>query len=181
MQSAFICHYRRRKGLHVRDSPGPRLKSTASIEGWTSSVGRGVSGSMSSSSVTDVLGPSPLVDRLEGGAWPLANKENTEDVRARWPGTKGCWLGDGVGPAGDNMDRSPAEREDERPWDPRRPGAPGTDCAPREDVMSMLPPPMALRFNSLERRRLRLRAWSGEEGASGRGVIVKLPRSWAYA
>lgn len=74
--------------IHVRDSPGPRLRSTASMDGCTSNVGRGWSGSISSSSDVDVLKPNPTADRLDGdGPCPLENKEKTDDVRARCPGT----------------------------------------------------------------------------------------------
>lgn len=72
-----------RRYVHVRDSPGPRLRSTASIDGCTSSVGRGCSGSISSSSDVDVLKPNPTADRPEDdGPCPLEKRENTDDVRA---------------------------------------------------------------------------------------------------
>lgn len=172
---------------HVRDSPGPRLRSTASIDGCTSSVGSGSSGSTSSSSGGAVFSPRPTAERLGGGGpCPEENNENTDELRARWPGTKGCcWLGDGVIGAGESIESSPAESEDERPCEPRRaegpPDVEDRDWALREEVMSMLPPPTALRLRRRVRRRLRFRAWSGEEGASGSGVMVREPSSWAYA
>ena len=48
-------------------------------------------------------------------------------------------------------------------------------------MISMLPPPTALRFSNRARSWLRLRSCSGDVFASGSGVIVSVPRTWAYA
>ena len=78
------------------------------------------------------------------------------------------------------MERSPAERDEDRPWDARRVGLVGEPgCALRDEEMSILPPPTALRFRRRVRRRLRFRDWSGDEGASGRGVMVSVPSNCA--
>lgn len=80
------------------------------------------------------------------------------------------------------MERSPAERDEDRPCETGRVGLVGElDCTFRDEEMSMLPPPTALRFRRRERRRLRFRDWSTDEGPSGSGVIVSVPSSCAYA
>lgn len=168
---------------HVRDSPGPRLRSTASIDGCTSRVGSGKSGSTSLSSGSGVPNPKPTpADRLVGGPCPFEKRENTEDVRARCPGTKGCWLCEATRDVGESMDSSPPDTEEERPCEPRRMGRPPPgprDWALSEDEMSMLPPPTALRLSSCERSWVSARPCSGDAFPSGSGVSVRVPSSCA--
>lgn len=171
--------------VQVRDSPGPSVRSTASMDGWTSSVGSGAAGSTSSSSGSGVLKPNPTPpERLGACACPFEKSENTEGVRARCPGTNGCWLGEATSEDGESIENSPADSDEDRPCEPRRPGGPPPatkDCALRDDEMSMLPPPTAFRLSSCERRCPSTRVCSGDAFASGSGVSVRVPSSWAYA
>lgn len=82
------------------------------------------------------------------------------------------------------MDKSPPDSDEDRAcMFGRLEGAPPgpRDCALREDEMSMLPPPTGLRLSNCERRRVSARTCSGDAFASGSGVSVSVPSSWAYA
>lgn len=79
----------------MRDSPGASIRSTASIAGCTSNVGRGTSGS-TSSSVPPLIKPSPTPF-----CCPFAvpdDTDDTDDVRDR-PGAHDWEEGKGVGGA----------------------------------------------------------------------------------
>ncbi len=71
---------------------------------------------------------------------------------------------------GDRIDKSPAEKEDERVWVCRCLGdLSGGDAGLgecNEDVISILPPPMTPRLSNADRREFRNFGWSGERGRS---------------
>ena len=104
----------RRRNLHVRDSPGPRERSTANITCGTSKVGSGTSGSTSSSSLA--INPGEEIDE----------KIDTEDVRGWEAGDQDregskrdgdevdvrFWR-DGGGEGVDMKDNNPVEKDDD--------------------------------------------------------------------
>jgi hypothetical protein len=83
---------------------------------------------------------------------------------------------------GDRIDKSPAEKEDERVWVCRclgdlRGGDAGLSEF-NEDVMSILPPPMTPRLSNADRREFRDFAWS-DRSAGVVGVRRREPDNWA--
>lgn len=88
--------------LHVRLSPGPSVRSTATIVGCTSNTGKGVSGSISSSAsfIVNPPNPNPTGDpNVELGDIGLDGKDALEDGkkaemregdRDLWPGDDSC-------------------------------------------------------------------------------------------
>ena len=150
----------------LRDSPGARLRSTASIAGRISSVGSGNSGSISSSTADRGSESSPDCELDE-------NSEKIEGIR--------CRTGDHGGD--ELVGESKAENSDDDRVcvDLRAPSNCGgcTSVGCKDGVISILPPPTTCLFSNLDRRLFRVSSCSCVVAASCRGVIDNVPRSWA--
>lgn len=106
-----------RTHAQLRDSPGARLRSTASIAGWTSNVGSGVSGSTSSSPPAappvPIPSPRPIPGPPDGAGCPDEKSENIDGVCARCVGFHaGGW---GAGVVGESSERREDDTEVLRP------------------------------------------------------------------
>ena len=173
-----------RTHAQLRDSPGARLRSTASIAGWTSNVGSGVSGSTSSSPPAappvPIPSPRPIPGPPDGVGCPDEKSENIDGVCARCVGFHaGGW---GAGVVGESSERREDDTEVLRPCrgllvDGRWPAV--NEDGLSSGVMSMLPPPTTCRLSRLARTWLRVRACSGVKTAPGAGVRDSVPTSCA--
>lgn len=168
-----------KKDLQLRDSPGISVKSTASIAGWTSKVGSGVLGSISSPTSSPATGPMPgspgllgmpnpnprraefgNLPRLgEGEGAPEPSPEEVEvvaDIGIHGAGDSGGVEADVTKDVGERRERSPEEKDEERPCVGLRLCC-GAGCGWLSDeVMSIRPPPTTPFFRSVERMEFRV-------------------------
>jgi hypothetical protein len=160
-----------KKHVHVRDSPGNSDISTASMAGWTSNVGRGASGSISSSATTlpPPFGmPSPSPTPPVFGNLLLTGDgagEKPEGARlwegAHWPEVAGGVEAEATREVGDKRESNPVEKDEDRLCVGRRRCCDvGGWCS--DEVMSILPPPITDRFRSAVRTELSFWFCSGE-------------------
>lgn len=146
----------------MRDSPGARERSTASIDGGTSNVGSGISGSTSSCE-------SPFASTLDAPA-------SVRELPIFHGGAEDDAIGDDGTDAldGESSESSPLVNDDARLCVRLRSGTRW------RDVISMLPPPTIGRFSRRIRSPFSVFSCSCDIDAPARGVIDTVPRSWAY-
>jgi hypothetical protein len=173
------------------DSPGARERSTANIAGCTSKVGKGSSGSTSSSPAPFEIPPIPktfglliLPPNLDEEA---KRPDDDDDLQGPDPvhevAEPGAGLEvEGTSELGERIERNPAAEKDEALLCVRCRGdldGIGDEGECIVDVISILPPPLPERLSNADLTALSVWICSGVGETPETGVIVTVPVSWA--